>query len=97
MTVADDKITREGEGLVVPWLRARKRVAELNAQLGNAEREEEMAASALTVFLVPEDAKVGEKFCVWYLDGLIQLEIMPPPQSAEITVRKRGRRMDAAT
>lgn len=97
LTEKDTGVSRQGELVIVPWLRARKRVAELNAELARAEHEEEACALTVAVWLMPEDMKVGEKVAVWYLDGLIQVEARPRPEPPVLTIRKRGREMEDVT
>lgn len=96
MLTRDTGVSRQGELLITPWLHAKERVRQLTAQLERARADEKLAASAVTVWLMPTDAKVGEKIAVWYLDGLIQVEIFPAPTPPALTIRTRGRKMDLA-
>lgn len=92
----DTGVSRQGDLLIKPWLHAKERVRQLEHQLENARKEEKLAASAVAVWLMPTDMKVGEKVAVWYLDGLIQIEALPAPSPPVLTIRTRGGRMNLA-
>jgi hypothetical protein len=49
----------------------------------------------LSKWLLPEDAKIGEKIAVWYGDSLIQVTVLDG-RDPEITIRTRGRKLNAA-
>lgn len=95
--MADGELTGEGTRLVKAWLDAQERLRRAERDRNSAECDLKNSANALAKWMLPEDAKPGEKIAVWHVDSLIQVEVplqshMTPP----ITVRKRGKRGLAA-
>lgn len=96
-------LTREGENLVRNWLTSQEHVRQQRSALNSAECDEANCHSALAKWLIPEDAKPGEKIAVWFGDSLIQVEVGGVPQgethngfaqaltSTKVTIRKRGK------
>lgn len=66
-------ITKDGESLVAAWESTAQRVRDLKADLNRAECEASNATTALGNWMVPKDAKEGEKFSVWHGDRLIEV------------------------
>lgn len=101
--MTDDTVTSEGTRLIKAWEVAKRDVERAKSALNSAECALSNATSALTKWMLPEDAKPGEKICVWHLDSLIQVEVPPLPRKPEpgcvgegprdpvVTIRKRGR------
>lgn len=56
------------------WVDAKTSVEELKRRLSSAETDLMNATNNLGKFLCPPDAKVGEKFRIWYGDGLLVVE-----------------------
>lgn len=86
-------ITREGERLVKAWLSAQSEAVRCKARLNSAECAEINAHDALAKWLLPDDAKSGEKIAVWEGDSLIQVELLEAgfPPKAKVTIRSRGK------
>lgn len=55
------------------WLHAKHRLERAKRELTSAECELANSTSALGKFLCPDDAQPGEKFQIWFLDGLIEV------------------------
>jgi hypothetical protein len=86
----DSDVTREGIDLIDRWSRAVSQLEAAKNAVIRAECELSNATNALGKWLMPDDAKEGEKFCVWHGDSLIQAENKGNSRFA-ISVRKRGR------
>lgn len=65
------KVTSEGEAHIKRWKFATERVANLKRELSAAECELSNSETALAKWLLPDDAKAMENFCVWCGDSLI--------------------------
>lgn len=65
------KVTKDGEALIKQWKFATERVASLKRGLSAAECELHNSETALAKWLLPDDAKANENFCVWYGSSLI--------------------------
>lgn len=92
-----DELTSEGERLVKAWLDAKQEVDRTKSHLNRAECDVTNTQNALAKWMLPEDAKPGEKIAVWYGDSLIQVEVpLQSHMTAPITIRKRGKRLRAA-
>lgn len=85
----DSDVTREGRNLIDRWSRAVSQLKAAKNAVTRAECELSNATNALGKWLMPDDAKEGEKFCVWHGDSLIQAENKGNRHHA-ISVRKRG-------
>lgn len=87
----------EGERLIKQWLSATERLERAKSEKNSAECDVVNAQNALAKWLLPDDAKPGEKIAVWFGDSLIQAEV---PQEigrdAKVTIRTRGKRGLAA-
>lgn len=95
------EVTADGKILIQAWLAAQERVARLTTQVQEARKDVGTAEVALAKWLMPEDARPGEKIAVWFGDSLIQVEVggvvsrnqgggpdcVSPTQ---VTIRKRG-------
>lgn len=89
-------VTPEGERLIKRWLAAQDRLGRAKSEVNSADVELRNSANALSKWLLPDDAKPGEKIAVWFGDSLIQAEVPAqggPPRDPQVTVRKRGRRL----
>lgn len=84
------KIIPEGEQLINRWQTAKQRLKNAKDVLGSAECELSNSTIALAKFLLPSDAKPGEKYCVWFGDALISAEIPLEGRDAKVEIRKRG-------
>lgn len=65
----------EGERRVEAWLRAKRDTKRVSIELDNARLAESSAECELAKWLLPDDARSGEKIAVWYGDSLIQVEV----------------------
>lgn len=68
------------------FLRLRRNVIQAGIDLAKA-------TDLLAKWLLPGDAKPGEKIAVWYGDSLVQVEAPHDGQKPTITVRTRGKSM----
>jgi len=82
-------LTSKGEELVKTWLAAKKRVELVRADLEKALRELQTSEERLAIWLLPDDAKCDEKYCVWYGDSLISAQ--EKEDNYEVSIRKRGK------
>lgn len=91
--MASNEVTSEGERRIKRWENAINDERRARSDLTSAECERENAATDLGKWLVPSDAKEGEKFCVWYGDSLIQAEVVGNPvnNNFKLTIRARGK------
>lgn len=87
-------VTNKTKELIDRWQAATKRVAAQREILVKAERELQTAEENLAMWLLPEEAKEGEQFCVWYGDSLVSVKELPGDDGYEVTTRKRGRRLN---
>lgn len=88
-------VTRIGSEKIERWLRAIKHLADLDREKNRASCELGNAEQALGKWLVPEDAKAGEVFCVWFGDSLIQATVGQHGLSdIKVAVRKRGKSLE---
>jgi hypothetical protein len=85
-------LTSEGERLVEAWSGAKEALWRMKQGVVRAECDLQNSTNALSKWLLPEDAKPGEKICVWHGDRLIQVEVNPNGADPTITVRKQGKR-----
>lgn len=96
--MSDNGVTREGETLVKAWASAAERVKRLKSELSRAECDRDNAESALSKWLLPPDAVVGEKVAVWFGDSLIQATahtcIGSNTWCGPVVVRLRGPKFD---
>ena len=92
--MSDNGVTREGEALVKEWVFASERVRRLKEELSRAECDRDNAEIALSKWLLPPDAVVGEKVSVWFGDSLIQAtahtRVASNTWSGPVAVRLRG-------
>ncbi len=99
-----DQVMPEGKHAIERWMRANEHITQLNRQLSTARSEANMAEEALLKWLLPPDAKAGEKIAVWFGDSLIQAEVggivtddheagVGHVTSSRITIRLRGKRL----
>jgi len=82
-------VTNEGEQLIKAWTRADDAVATAKRTLNSAECDASNARNALGKWLMPHDAKTGEKFSVWHLDSLIEVTVTNG--DPELRIRTRGK------
>lgn len=93
--MADGDLTKDGERLVQAWVRAQEEVESCKRHLNSAQTDLINSQNALGRWLLPDDAKPGEKIAVWHGDNLIQAEAPETPfngHDIKVTVRKRGKR-----
>lgn len=91
-----DKPTSEGERLVKNWLSEQEHLERCKSDLNRAQCDLANAKNALAKWILPNDAKKGEKIAIWYGDSLIQVEVENEFHDTTITVRVRGRHLHAA-
>lgn len=93
MTNDTMKLTAEGDRLVKEWSLAQKRLERAKSELLSAECALVNTTNALGKWLMPPDAKQEEKFSVWYVDSLIQVEKLGNVTSNDykVELRYRGR------
>ncbi len=84
-------VSREGMELIKTWESARKNEINARHALNRAETELMNAHDKLAKWMLPHDAKPGEKFGVWVGNDLIQVEAAGscPNDNHIITVRQR--------
>jgi hypothetical protein len=88
-------VTRMGEEKIKRWLHAVKHLVDLDREKNRASCELANAEQDLGKWLVPEDAKPGEVFCVWFGDSLIQATVGSQGLSnIKAAVRKRGKSLE---
>lgn len=85
-----DDVTPEGAQLIKGWLQAQTREKDARSALNSAECATANARNALAKWLLPEDAKVGEKISVWMGDSLFQAERQETGDPI-VSVRTRGK------
>lgn len=85
-----DDLTRDGRRVVEDWLANQAELEAARRVVMQRETDVASAAVAVAKWLLPDDAKPGEKIAVWYLDSLIQAEVMPHGTPPKITLRTRG-------
>ena len=92
--MADGDLTKDGERLVQAWVRAQEEVENCKRRLYSAQTDLANSQNALGKWLLPDDAKPGEKIAVWHGDNLIQAEAPErgAPNDIKVTVRTRGKR-----
>lgn len=83
-------VTSEGERLIKAWEGAIEDERRAKSALNSAECHLANSKNALGKWLVPSDAKEGEKFCVWYGDSLIQAELVRMGEY-KLSIRSRGK------
>lgn len=93
-------VSRDGDKLIKDWLHAQRRLEGAKREVNSAECDLLNSTNALAKWMLPDDAKPGEKIAVWYGDSLIQVEPPPchpvPGGDAKVTVRQRGRSISLA-
>lgn len=82
--------TKEGKDLIDRWRSALEEQRRAESRLNSAQCEVSNATNALGKWLVPGDAVMQEKFCIWYGDSLIEAA-KKDQNSFSVNVRKRGR------
>ncbi len=96
--MTDNRLTSQGEALVKDWASASARVERLKSELNRAKCEADNAETALSKWLLPPDAVVGEKVAVWFGDSLIQATahtcIGSNTWCGPVTVRIKGSKFD---
>jgi hypothetical protein len=98
--MADGDVTADGSRLISEWLRAQESVERIRESLSSANSSLRHSEEQLAKWLIPEDAKPGEKIAVWFGDSLIQAEVggvvsgdgpVRAMSATRVTVRKRGK------
>lgn len=85
-------VTNDGLDLIKQWKFSSEEVAALRRRLNRAECDLKNAEEVLAKFLLPDDAKASETFCVWYGDSLIAAKHNNGIKSVEL--RTRGKSWD---
>lgn len=83
--------TADGKRLIDAWMGTEQEIDALKRNLSGAECRRSNAINALGKWMMPEDAKDGEVFCVWYGDSLISVTPRNNKMDFEIKIRKRGK------
>lgn len=91
--MSSNQPTDEGKRHVDRWREAQTDLSTAKSRLSTAECELANATAALGKWMCPADAKVGEKFCVWYGDSLIEVELSVTG-SYKVSARNRGRSLN---
>lgn len=80
--------------LIEAWEHAQQRVETARRELSRAGCDLDNAIIALGKWMRPDDAEVGEVFCVWWGDNLIEVTVkgLSGNGSYDIRVRTRGKR-----
>lgn len=86
-----DEATRDGQHLIATWLSSQEREKRLRGELNRAECDTSNTARELAKWMMPADAKSGEKICVWHGDSLFQVEVGDTGRDPVVTVRTRGK------
>lgn len=91
--MAQDEATPEGRRLIAAWLNASDRVARTNEAYKTALREAAEAEEKLAKWLLPSDAKLGERIGVWHGDSIFTAckTMFEGKDVFAVEVRKRGR------
>lgn len=94
-------VTSDGERAIKDWLAAKERHEQARRDENRASCDESNAETALVKWMLPPDAKPGEKIAVWFGDSLIQVEVggevigqsgeTRAMTSTKVTVRHRGK------
>lgn len=84
------KTTAEGERLIRAWKGAQTSLEEAKRELTRAGENVVESTRALGQWLMPRNAKKGEKAAVWFLDTLIEAE-MVDERTFVIRLREQGR------
>ena len=91
-------LTHRGLELVRDWANTKARLERLRDDLNRAQCEADNAEIALSKWLLPPDAVVGEKVAVWFGDSLIQATahtcLGTGQWSGPVIVRTRGKKFD---
>lgn len=88
---------RDGADLIKDWLHAQERLRRAKSEVNSAECDVNNSMRALAKWMLPTDARAGEKFCVWFGDSLIQVEVMTEHNAdPEVTIRTRGKSISLA-
>ena len=87
--------TSEGKNHIDRWLAAQEQLRRCKSSLNSAECEVSNSTTELGKWMMPNDAKDGENFYVWYGDSIFQV-VKKPNGDFEITVRTRGKALRAA-
>jgi hypothetical protein len=72
-----DNVSSKIGNIVSAWAFAKARVHEAEKRLEEARKELLIANN--TAHLTPDDAKAGERFNLWYADGLLGVIVTHPP------------------
>ena len=89
--MSETDITSEGKRLIEVWLAQGVRVEQAVSELNSARCAQANSERALAKWLMPSDAKAGEKIAVWHGDSLIQVEVKEGNGDHIVSIRKRGR------
>jgi len=85
-------VTNEGKRLIDAWVSATQALETAKSRVNSASCDVSNTTRALAKWLLPDDAKFGEKIAVWHGDSLIQVELVNDHREHIITVRTRGKR-----
>lgn len=91
---ASGGVTSEGEQKILRWLRAKEAQEQAERELNRRQCDTSNSKNDLAKWMVPGDAKPGEKIAIWYGDSLIQVEVNNPGHDHIVTVRSRGRSLN---
>lgn len=86
------QVTKDGEAKIKRWKFAAQEVAALKNRLNKAGCELENSESDLAKWLLPDDARANETFCVWYGDSLVSAR--QENGNASVSLRTRGKSWD---
>lgn len=92
--MADIHVSGDGATKIKNWLGAQQFVERAKSRLNSDECALRNAETDLARWMLPEDAQMGEKICVWFGDSLVQVECTSRvPLDGKVTFRTRGRKL----
>lgn len=84
------KLTAQGESLIASWKHCQRRVEIAQREVEQARADFAEVSNTLGKWLLPPDAKQGERIAIWWIDSLVQVELKGEG-AVEVTLRYRGR------
>jgi len=83
------EVIGHGKALIDAWVTSKENTKSASSLLNSRECAEANARNELGKWLMPDDAKPGEKFSVWYGDSLIEVTVTNG--DPDIRIRTRGK------
>lgn len=85
-------VTKQGQELIKEWISDVNTLKTSEQKIDNLRNHVSDSRNALGEWLCPGDAKVGESFCVWHGDSLIQAT--KREGGYMVVVRSRGKSLN---